>query len=275
MLVSSDRFTISRLFGSAVYADYSNGAIELPIVAILTVSTTAVLIPAFARLGDSPERRAELMGLWTRSVLKAVLILFPCAVFAFFFAEDVVRFLFSAKYAGSAVYFRIYLAITLVRVGSFMALMITLGLLGWYAMGHVVGCAIAWGCGYGLCYATGNPVWAAVSYVAGVFAISIILVIGLSRRLNAPISALMPVRRMAVYFLASALAGLAAWVCTCALEHGGQFRSMLRLAVGGAVFCPVFMLAAYALHCDVSPITDPLRKALSRIKNRKLGSAEA
>src|SRR6185312_3605704 len=42
---SADQFYISRFFGSAVFAEFSNGFIQLPLVSMVTGATSIVLMP--------------------------------------------------------------------------------------------------------------------------------------------------------------------------------------------------------------------------------------
>ena len=49
-LRSADQFFISRYFGSEVFADFSNGFIQIPFVGMITGATSLVLMPMFSKM---------------------------------------------------------------------------------------------------------------------------------------------------------------------------------------------------------------------------------
>ena len=49
LISSSDQFFISRYFGAEVFAEFANGALELPFVSMVVAATTIVLAPIYSK----------------------------------------------------------------------------------------------------------------------------------------------------------------------------------------------------------------------------------
>lgn len=145
LLTSADKFIVSRLFGPVQFGIYSNGAFELPLISIIAGSSTAVLLPEFARLHTGGDSAKAVLNLWHRSLIKCAMFLFPVAVFFFFYGDIALRLMYSNSYSDSTIYFRIFLLLALVKVAAYNPIMLGIGATRWYAIGHVLGAAISWG----------------------------------------------------------------------------------------------------------------------------------
>ena len=105
---------------------YANGAIELPLVGMLTSSAVAVITPEIVRL-YAKDRREECIRLWQKAAEKTSLIIFPAFVFFMFNAEIFMTILFSEKYSAAAVPFRIFLLLLPIRIIYFGIIFIAAG----------------------------------------------------------------------------------------------------------------------------------------------------
>jgi O-antigen/teichoic acid export membrane protein len=119
--LSIDRLIVSCLTNAENYAIYANGAVELPIVGIITGSITAVIMPemsaAFAA-GD----KSKALELWHQAAVKSALVLFPICALFMISADTFITLLYSEKYAASAIPFRYYLLLLPARIVVFGAL---------------------------------------------------------------------------------------------------------------------------------------------------------
>lgn len=107
--ISSSQFFISRYFGTEVFAEYSNGAIELPIVGMVLGATSAVLSPIFSKMShEKVDLKAELYPLWIRVFEKSSMFTYPFLVFSIIFAEEIMVLFYGKNYAQSAIYFQIF-----------------------------------------------------------------------------------------------------------------------------------------------------------------------
>jgi len=109
-----DKVIVSSMCTPEQFAVYVNGAMEIPLIGIMTGSVTAVLLPDIVRLYKEGNKAAAL-ELWKRAAVKCAMILLPVMCFLMFMAPEVIRVLFSAKYSESVHPFRIYLLLLPVR----------------------------------------------------------------------------------------------------------------------------------------------------------------
>ena len=99
---SVDKVVVSSMCTPEQFAVYVNGAIDIPLIGILTGSVNAVLLPEIVELYKRGQAREALL-LWQRAAVKCSLILLPAMCFLFAMAPEVMRVLFSDAYAASAI----------------------------------------------------------------------------------------------------------------------------------------------------------------------------
>jgi len=125
--INLDKLLVSSFFSPEQFAIYVNGAVEVPLVGIITGSVVAILIPEFAesyKKGDY----GIVIDLWQRAMIKCALIMFPLMFYLFLMAPEVMTVLFSSKYTESYIPFRIYLLLFPMRITNFGALLMAAGL---------------------------------------------------------------------------------------------------------------------------------------------------
>lgn len=125
-----DKVIVSSMCPPEEFAVYANGAIEIPLIGILTGSVTAVLMPDIVKFYKEGNKAAAL-EMWKRAALKCAMILLPAMCFLFVMAPEVMRVLFSAKYTESAGPFRIYLLLLPVRIVTWGAMLLAAGKSSW------------------------------------------------------------------------------------------------------------------------------------------------
>ena len=125
--IQMDKLIVSSMCSPEEFAVYSNGAFQIPLIGILTGSIAAVIQPDLRRMVVEGNRSGAL-ALFRQSALKSAALLFPAMFFMLICAEPLILTLFSAKYAGSIMPFRLYLLILPVRIIQFGSFMIVLGL---------------------------------------------------------------------------------------------------------------------------------------------------
>jgi O-antigen/teichoic acid export membrane protein len=122
---SLDKMIVSSMCLPEQFAVYVNGAMEIPLVSILTASITSVLIPDFVKMFKAA-KLDEIRQLWHRAMVKCLKIYFPVMCFALVMAPEIMRVLFSAKYSESAYPFRVYALILPVRSTTFGAVLMAI-----------------------------------------------------------------------------------------------------------------------------------------------------
>ena len=123
---SLDKVVVASMCSTADFAIYANGAMEIPLIGVVTGSITAVLLPDIRRL-YLEGRKSEALELWKRGAAKSALIILPLMCFLFCMAPDVMTVLYSPKYAASALPFRLYLLLLPIRVVTWGAMFMAAG----------------------------------------------------------------------------------------------------------------------------------------------------
>lgn len=124
--VHLDKVLVSSFATPEEFAIYSNGAIEIPLIGIITGSISSIIMVDMKKL-CMEGRKEEAVELYKASALKTSFILFPAMIFLFLFAKDFMVLLFSEKYSQSFLAFRIYLLLIPIRIMSYGSALTILG----------------------------------------------------------------------------------------------------------------------------------------------------
>ena len=122
----ADKIIVSSHFSPDHFAVYSNGAYDIPLINILTMSVTAVLVPAIVR-AHTEGRIDEVQRLWHGAARRVATLFFPAFCLLFIAARPFVVFLFSPEYAASADPFRVFLFLLPLRIVFHSGLLRALG----------------------------------------------------------------------------------------------------------------------------------------------------
>jgi len=128
--LSLDKIIVSSMCPPEQFAVYANGAIEIPLIGILTGSVTAVLLPDIVRLYKEGDKTTAL-ELWKRAAAKCSMIILPVMCFLIVMAPEVIRAVFSAKYTESVNPFRIYLLLLPIRTVTWGSMLMAAGKNSW------------------------------------------------------------------------------------------------------------------------------------------------
>jgi O-antigen/teichoic acid export membrane protein len=156
-----DQILVSSRCSTEVFAVYSVGAMEIPLLGMITGAITSVVIIDYARFYREADYRA-IVSLMHQAMSKSAILIFPIGIFLFCMAPELMRILFGKSYEQSAVPFRIYLLMLPIRTLSFGAILqatgnsrhifylsiLELGLnaiVGWTFIGWWGAAAAAWG----------------------------------------------------------------------------------------------------------------------------------
>lgn len=112
--IQLDKIMVSGFFTPEQFAVFSVGAMELPLIGILANSVNSVILPNLSS-GDKDQMGA----LYSATVRKNSLLVFPLAVLFFLLADPLMVFLYGAPYAKAASYFRIYLYALPLRIATY------------------------------------------------------------------------------------------------------------------------------------------------------------
>jgi O-antigen/teichoic acid export membrane protein len=134
---SSNQFFISRYYGTETFAEYSNGFISIPFIAMIAGSVKSVLLPIFSQSQKAGNMKSALET-YRSAVDKSVALIYPLILYCIVFADDIVVFIYGAQYSTSSNYFRISLIRDLFDVLPFLSVILATGHSRVYFKGHLV-----------------------------------------------------------------------------------------------------------------------------------------
>jgi len=200
-----DKIMVSSFFTVSQYAIYANGAIQIPLVGIITGAVMAVLIPEFVKLYHD-SKRTDVLRLWHSSIRKTALIILPTMFFLLLYAPEFLSVLFSPKYIQSAVYFRIYLLALPLRITIFSGMLLAMGLSSVILRYTLVTFVVNVVLNYILVKTIGLP-GPAVATVIALYVLAFLQLRRISRELGVSMLSIFPWRILAAIVGVSALCG--------------------------------------------------------------------
>lgn len=132
-----DKFLISTYFDPSDYAVYSCGAMQLPVVAIVTASLAAAILPDLVRLSDAGKQH-DALRLWQEAARKCSFVMFPCFAIFLCIAPDLMALLYGKQYIAAAWPFGVYLFLLPLRVVVYGSLFRAMGQTRPIAVGAVI-----------------------------------------------------------------------------------------------------------------------------------------
>lgn len=134
---ASDQFFISRYFGNEVFAEFSNGYMEFPLISMILVSIGTVLIPVFSEYSANKGNNDLLLQIWKSTLNKSIKIIYPIAFFCIFFSTTIMICLYGDMYRNSGMFFAIKNIQALFCVVPFSPLILALGKTKEYSLAHM------------------------------------------------------------------------------------------------------------------------------------------
>lgn len=258
-----DKLIVSAMCATEDFAIYATGAIELPLIGVVTGAMSAVVLPELTRFykAGTPGR---IVDLWQRALETALLILAPVMFGVLLTAPELMTVLFSATYAEAATPLRIYALLLPLRAAVYGSVLMATDNTRWVTASAAFGLllnGVLSVVAVGL-FGYAGAAWATVLTTYGVVAF---MLFPMGRALAVRPDRLLPWRRMAVVL---AGAGLPALV-VLALVHGlsapthlADWPAALRLVVVGGSY-----VALTALVYQVTGIAR-LRALLDFVRRR-------
>ena len=131
---SVDQFFISRYFGTVAFAEFSNGAIQIPFISMILSSSAAVLTPLLSgKTRNMAQEKASIQDLWTNTLMKTIMLIYPMIIFFILDANLIMTTLYGKSYEASGNYFIIKSLINIVKVIPFYPFLVAFGAIGFYS----------------------------------------------------------------------------------------------------------------------------------------------
>jgi O-antigen/teichoic acid export membrane protein len=241
--LNTDKVVVSTLGNPEIFAIYSNGAIELPMVGVIGGAVTMTLLPIM-NLYAKEKRTEEFLGLWYRSQIKVAFVLFPIWIYFMFFANEAIVLLFSRTYIESVIIFQIYLLLVPSRLCTFNRILAPLNKNWIYAISHAI--QLVTGCI--LCY-VGFTKYGTIGVAAGAVMsvyINILFLAYVSAKfLNIPFLKVWPLSQLWKYFLFAVISSFVAYIVCTQLPEQTYTHRFIRLFVGFLITTVGYLLLAW------------------------------
>jgi O-antigen/teichoic acid export membrane protein len=126
VMLETNKIVVSAMCTPEEFANYVNGAIEIPFVGIISVSISSVILVDMTRFIHQGEN-SNALALFNKAAIKSAVILFPIMIFLLVSGKAFIVTLYSEKYLESVVPFYIYLFIIPIRVVIYGSALMALG----------------------------------------------------------------------------------------------------------------------------------------------------
>lgn len=258
IITSADQFFVSRYFGSEVFADFSNGSMELPFVGMITGACATVLSPIFSRLShEKVDPKKEIYPLWMTVFEKTAKLIYPIVIYCMVFADVTMVVLYGQKYVVSDTYFKIKLITNLFTLIVYGPLIINIGKVKYYSRVHMVVAVLVVGLEY-LSVKTINSPYAIswismLCHVGKIFAMLFLV----SRFFGVKLFQLFPLKLIGQILIPSAIILLLErWVLMDLL----QLNAIVVLCISLALYAVLFFGYSLLVKMDYIGIIKPLMR---------------
>jgi len=141
---SASQFFISRYYGAAAFADFSNGNFSIPFVSMIAGSIKSVLTPVISK-AHHEGNMSLITSTYTNACSNAAMLIFPMLIFLMFFASPMMTFIYGEKYYTSASYLRMYSIRDFCSALPYFAVLMAFGKSKLYMQIHILGIFFVWG----------------------------------------------------------------------------------------------------------------------------------
>lgn len=255
---------VAMVYTAEIFAVYSNGAFEIPIIAPITNAVMLVLIPEFVQM-DSVGKRSKILGLWLDSLRRLAFLVYPLAVFCFQFATPMMVLLYSEKYANSALVFQIFTLILPLRIAQYGSVLKALNRTSWILWNTLISLVVTLLLSIIFLRWLGitGPAWATV---IGIYLMAGISLWQISRLLHVSFWQTYPWKQLFFTMLIALLSAIP----TQFLILPRHWSAFVMLLVGSLVYGVTYFILALATRVlrrsDMDFVFEFARKLLSRKK---------
>lgn len=250
-----DKYLVGVLCSDHDFAVYVTGAIEVPLVAVVTGAIASVVLPAFTlhHKGGRPE---EIVRLWQGAMRTSMLFLAPVLFGVLLLGPDIAQVLFGSDYIDASRPMRIYALMLPLRAAVYGSVLMATGNSRWVTISAAVGLALnallSWVAV--LFIGADGAAWASVVSTYGVVAV---MLWPMGKALGVLPRRLIAWRENVIILVVAGLPAAALWPA-CSLFAG---PGLLRLLIVGTVYS-----AAVAAIYQLSGIA-PLRSLKAALRN--------
>lgn len=259
VILNCDQFFISRYYGTEVFAEFTNGSMELPFVGMLLGACSAILSPIFSRMShEKVDPKTEVYPLWMSVFEKTAKLTYPIIIYCWFFADTIMMFLYGAKYEESYIYFRIKLFTYIFTLIVYAPLLINIGKVKYYARVHIWAALLVVAVEYLSVLTINSPYAISVISLLCQVGKTIALLWAVASYFEVRIDRLFPMRLIAKILLPSAIF---LYLERLALLHLlPNMGSAFMLIVSFGIYAIVYYIYSLVIKMDYLSIIKPLLK---------------
>ena len=160
---SVNQFFISRYYGTEVFADFSNGFTDFPLIPMVINSVATVITPLFS--GMMLNSKEGVGSMWCSALLKSVKLIYPMAVYCIIFGTIIMVCFYGEQYDKSGIYFSIKNVECFFSVMPFYPILIAMGKTKQYSNIHMIFAILIIPLEYAIVKLGGLPFFIAIAYV--------------------------------------------------------------------------------------------------------------
>jgi O-antigen/teichoic acid export membrane protein len=126
LMLESNKIVVASICSPEDFATYVNGAIEIPLVGVITGSITSVILVDMTKFCQQNQYNLAI-DLFRKAAVKSAIILLPVMFFLLFCGKPFIVSLYSEKYLASVVPFYIFLFVLPIRIVNYGSALLSLG----------------------------------------------------------------------------------------------------------------------------------------------------
>ena len=262
LISSADQFFISRYFGAEIFAEFSNGSLELPFVGMIIGATSTVLSPIFSKMSfQQLDPQKEIFPIWRSVFEKSAMLIYPLVIYTWFFADAIMIVLYGEQYEVSSIYFRIKSIVNLFTVIAYAPLIINIGKVKYYSNVHMYGAVILIVLEYLSVLIYASPyVLVGVSVVCQIGRIYFMLIM-VSKFFNVKLIQLFPFKLISQILIPSIIILYAEYYILVKLL---DINNILTLFISFTIYIALFAIYSIIIKLDYLSIIKPLINKINK-----------
>ena len=240
---STNQFFISRHYGNEVFAEFSNGFMEFPIIPMVVNSVATILAPLFA--GMAVKNKMSIGDIWNSALNKTIKIIYPVTIYCILFSNIVMTCFYGKMYSTSGIFFSIKNIEGFFSVIPFYPILMALGKTKEYSRVHMVIAFLLLPLEFFI-VKLGLPVYTiGLAYVLCSLGKVILQFAVVGRSVEMPASVLIPYKAMIKVALVSVFASIIPLVLS---RYISELNEWLLLIITVSLFCIIYYSLCWISH---------------------------
>lgn len=267
LINSTDQIFISYYFGKETFAEFSNGAIELPFATLIISATSTVLIPLFSKqVSSGGDYEKEVLITWTSVFKKATMLIYPILIFCILDSTLIMSVLYGRAYEVSGNYFAIKVISNFVKVVPYASILIALGAVSYYSKLHMIMFLVLVPLEWMSVLLFKNPLVITIVHTLCVVMLGIFFIRYIAQKLKVSIKQIVPTNLILKLIIGSSVVFLITRLLTQLLFTGIDIKSdifnlrmeIIMLFVDIVIYTILFLIFIRFFKVDYKSIIRPL-----------------